>query len=171
MCAIEVFKILAQAGIPAGVANLVTALNPAPVGETFVTNPLVRKITFTGSTAVGKILAHDIGVLSAATAFGKTVAASAVIAERGVNTLVLVHRRQLMDQWRTRLSEFLGIPATSAGRKRKKSDEEGGESKSQREIGQLGGGVSQRTGLLTWLLCRVFTGRELFQTLSPNMDK
>lgn len=58
LCAIEVFKILAQAGIPAGVANLVTALNPAPVGETFVTNPLVRKITFTGSTAVGKILAR-----------------------------------------------------------------------------------------------------------------
>jgi len=58
LCAIEVFKILAQAGIPAGVVNLVTALNPAPVGEAFVTNPLVRKITFTGSTEVGKILAR-----------------------------------------------------------------------------------------------------------------
>ncbi|MFH2218633.1 MAG: NAD-dependent succinate-semialdehyde dehydrogenase [Pseudomonadota bacterium] len=58
LCAIEIFKILEQAGIPAGVANLVTALNPAPVGETFVTHPLVRKITFTGSTEVGKILAR-----------------------------------------------------------------------------------------------------------------
>ena len=57
LCAIEVFKILEQAGIPAGVVNLVTALNPVPIGETFVTNPLVRKITFTGSTEVGKILA------------------------------------------------------------------------------------------------------------------
>jgi succinate-semialdehyde dehydrogenase/glutarate-semialdehyde dehydrogenase len=57
LCAIEVFKILEQAGIPAGVANLVTALNPVPIGETFITNPLVRKITFTGSTEVGKILA------------------------------------------------------------------------------------------------------------------
>ena len=66
--------------------------------------------------AVGEILAHDIGVLSAATAFGKTVAASAVIAERGVNTLILVHRRQLMDQWRARLAEFLGMPV--AGRRK-----------------------------------------------------
>jgi succinate-semialdehyde dehydrogenase/glutarate-semialdehyde dehydrogenase len=57
LCAVEVFKILHEAGIPAGVANLVTALNPAPVGEIFVQNPLVRKLTFTGSTEVGKILA------------------------------------------------------------------------------------------------------------------
>ena len=57
LCAVEVFKILHEAGIPAGVANLVTALNPAPVGEVFVQNPLVRKLTFTGSTEVGKILA------------------------------------------------------------------------------------------------------------------
>ncbi len=57
LCAIEIFKILDQAGIPAGVANLVTALDPAPIGEAFVNNPLVRKITFTGSTEVGKILA------------------------------------------------------------------------------------------------------------------
>ena len=57
LCAVEVFKILHEAGIPAGVANLVTTLNPAPVGEVFVQNPLVRKLTFTGSTEVGKILA------------------------------------------------------------------------------------------------------------------
>ena len=57
LCAVEVFKILHEAGIPAGVANLVTAMNPAPVGEVFVQNPLVRKLTFTGSTKVGKILA------------------------------------------------------------------------------------------------------------------
>ncbi|MFH0994615.1 MAG: NAD-dependent succinate-semialdehyde dehydrogenase [Pseudomonadota bacterium] len=57
MCAVEVFKILAEAGIPAGVANLVTARRPASIGEEFITNPAVRKLTFTGSTAVGKILA------------------------------------------------------------------------------------------------------------------
>jgi superfamily II DNA or RNA helicase len=99
-------------------------------------------------SAVEKILAHDIGVLSAATAFGKTVAASAVIAERGANTLVLVHRRQLMDQWRTRLSEFLGVPITGAGRKRKKHDGEEGENPSQHEIGQIGGGANQGTGFI-----------------------
>ena len=57
LCAIEVFKILIEAGIPPGVLNLVTAENPAPIGEELITNPLVRKLTFTGSTAVGKILA------------------------------------------------------------------------------------------------------------------
>ena len=56
LCAIEIFKIFEQAGIPAGVVNLVTAINPVPVGEAFTTNPHVRKITFTGSTEVGKIL-------------------------------------------------------------------------------------------------------------------
>ncbi|MBU0985902.1 MAG: aldehyde dehydrogenase family protein, partial [Proteobacteria bacterium] len=57
LCAIAVFKILHEAGIPAGVANLVTASNPAPVGKAFINHPQVRKITFTGSTEVGKILA------------------------------------------------------------------------------------------------------------------
>ena len=57
LCAVEIFKIFEEAGIPAGVVNLVTALNPVPIGEAFTTNPMVRKITFTGSTQVGKILA------------------------------------------------------------------------------------------------------------------
>ncbi|HTO78690.1 MAG TPA: NAD-dependent succinate-semialdehyde dehydrogenase [Methylocystis sp.] len=45
-----------SAGVPAGVVNVVTANNPAPVGQELTQNPLVRKISFTGSTAVGKIL-------------------------------------------------------------------------------------------------------------------
>ncbi len=59
---------------------------------------------------------HDTGVLSATTAFGKTVVAAWLIAQRGVNTLVLVHRRQLMDQWVERLSTFLGLTRTAIGR-------------------------------------------------------
>ncbi|MEM7532197.1 MAG: NAD-dependent succinate-semialdehyde dehydrogenase [Chloroflexota bacterium] len=59
LCAIAIFKILEEAGVPAGVANLVTALDPKPIGHAFCTNPLVKKITFTGSTAVGKKLAQD----------------------------------------------------------------------------------------------------------------
>lgn len=59
LCAIEVFKILEQAGVPAGVINLVTALDPKPIGEVFCTHPKVRKITFTGSTAVGQKIAAD----------------------------------------------------------------------------------------------------------------
>lgn len=57
MCAIEVFNILHDAGIPAGVANLVPTADPAPVGEELVTNSQVAKITFTGSTEVGTMLA------------------------------------------------------------------------------------------------------------------
>ena len=57
LCAIETFKILEEAGVPKGVINLVTAKDPRPVGEEFVSNPKVAKLTFTGSTAVGKMLA------------------------------------------------------------------------------------------------------------------
>ena len=62
------------------------------------------------------MLAHDTGVLSATTAFGKTVIGAWLIAKRGVNTLVLVHRRQLQDQWIERLSAFLGLPSHAIGR-------------------------------------------------------
>ena len=57
LSAIKVFECLVDAGIPPGVVNLVTALDPEPIGEEFVSNPNVRKLTFTGSTAVGKMLA------------------------------------------------------------------------------------------------------------------
>lgn len=67
-------------------------------------------------TAAAAMLAHDTGVLAATTAFGKTVIAAWLIAERGVNSLVLVHRRQLLDQWIERLAAFLGVPAKAIGR-------------------------------------------------------
>ena len=57
LCAIKVFECLIDAGVPAGVINLVTGKDPAPIGDEFVNNPKVRKLTFTGSTAVGKMLA------------------------------------------------------------------------------------------------------------------
>jgi len=58
LCAIEMFKIFEEAGLPEGVANLVTAENPTPIGEEFVSNPKIAKLTFTGSTNVGKMLAQ-----------------------------------------------------------------------------------------------------------------
>lgn len=61
LIAIEVCKLLIEAGVPDGVVNLVTAADPRPVGEVFVSDPRVRKITFTGSTAVGKLLARGAG--------------------------------------------------------------------------------------------------------------
>jgi len=59
--------------------------------------------------AVAAMLHHDTGVLCAPTAFGKTVTAAAMIAERGTNTLILVHRTELLKQWQERLQSFLGI--------------------------------------------------------------
>lgn len=58
LCAIEMFKIFEEAGLPAGVVNLVTAEDPKPIGEEFVSNPKIAKLTFTGSTTVGKMLAQ-----------------------------------------------------------------------------------------------------------------
>lgn len=78
--------------------------------------------------AAESLLPHDTGVLSAPTAFGKTVVAARLIAGRKVNTLVLVHRRQLLDQWVSRLGDLLGpVP--------------GG-------IGQIGGGKRKPTGIV-----------------------
>ena len=71
---------------------------------------------------------HDTGVLAATTAFGKTVVGARMIAERGVGTLVLVHRRQLMDQWVERLSTFLDLPRA--------------------KIGSIGGGKRRPTGVV-----------------------
>ena len=67
-------------------------------------------------TAAQALLVHDTGVLAATTAFGKTVVAAWLLAQRGVSTLVLVHRQQLLDQWIERLSTFLGLPAKAIGR-------------------------------------------------------
>lgn len=71
---------------------------------------------------------HDTGVLAATTAFGKTVVAAWLIAARGVSTLVLVHRQQLLDQWVERLAAFLRI--------------------SPKAIGRIGGGRNRPTGIV-----------------------
>src|SRR5437879_9737989 len=66
--------------------------------------------------AANELAAHDTGVLAATTAFGKTVLAAWLIAKRGMNTLVLVHRQQLLEQWVERLSAFLDVPPAVIGR-------------------------------------------------------
>jgi superfamily II DNA or RNA helicase len=76
--------------------------------------------------AVAAMLYHDAGVLCAPTAFGKTVTAAAMIARRGVNTLVLVHRTELLKQWQERLQSFLEV--------------------GKGMIGTIGGGKAKPTG-------------------------
>lgn len=76
--------------------------------------------------AVDKMKEHEHGVVSATTGFGKTVTAAALIANRNTNTLIIVHRKQLMQQWVEQLSAFLSV----------RKD----------EIGQIGGGKRKQTG-------------------------
>lgn len=86
---------------------------------------------------------YDDGVLSAATAFGKTVVGAALIARRRVNTLVLVHRTQLMQQWKERLEAFLEVRETlpdAPGRR--------GRKKRREVIGVFGGGKDTRGGII-----------------------
>lgn len=62
--------------------------------------------------AVNALLSQRNGILHATTAFGKTVAAIGLIAQRNVNTLILVHNKALLDQWKERLTNFLELDYT-----------------------------------------------------------
>ncbi|MDR4508048.1 MAG: DEAD/DEAH box helicase family protein [Candidatus Brocadiaceae bacterium] len=85
--------------------------------------------------AIHELLNHDNGVLTATTAFGKTVVAANMIARRKINTLILVHRQQLLLQWISRLSEFLRINEELPVREKKR-----GRKKKHGLIGQIGAG-------------------------------
>lgn len=109
------------------------SINNEILDEQFTGNP-IKSIQFLGTLtplqedAKDTLLNRQNGILSATTAFGKTVVASSVIADRQVNTLVIVHRSQLIEQWKEKLSVFLNIPAT--------------------EIGQIGNGKNKATGII-----------------------
>ena len=78
--------------------------------------------------AVEMLCRYESGVLVAPTAFGKTVVAARMIAERGRNTLVVVHRQQLLEQWLARLATFLDVEPD--------------------QLGRIGGGKRQPTGVI-----------------------
>jgi superfamily II DNA or RNA helicase len=107
-CLDELLEVLERHGIETRLQEERCAGRPLDV--TFA-----GQLTSAQTEAAQAILACDCGVLSAATAFGKTVIGAWLIAARQVNTLVLVHRRQLMDQWRERLSVFLDLPPSAIG--------------------------------------------------------
>ena len=94
--------------------------------------------------AAQALLSYDDGILSAATAFGKTVVCSYLIAQRKVNTLVLVPRKELLTQWVDELTTFLDIDEappeykTKTGRVKVRKD----------VIGVLSGSKNSLTGII-----------------------
>lgn len=86
---------------------------------------LTADLTDRQAAAISAMIGHDDGVLVAPPGSGKTVMACAMIAERAASTLILVDRKALAEQWRTRVNDFLGIKS-----------------------GQLGGGRSKLTGVV-----------------------
>lgn len=122
-CAEEYLQHLA---LPRGCLNALLDLlqtlhiQPRMVDERNGGQPL--HVTFRGvlrpeqQMAFEHLLPYETGVLAATTAFGKTIVAISMIARRGVNTLILVHRRQILDQWLERLETFLEGDALTIGR-------------------------------------------------------
>ena len=92
--------------------------------------------------AMQNMLAHNIGTLSATTAFGKTVFALAMIARRKVNTLILVHNKALLEQWKQRIEDFLDINEVVAGDGKRKGR------KSASVVGMLHSGKNTLHGII-----------------------
>ncbi len=93
--------------------------------------------------AANELLKYNTGVLSATTAFGKTVVGANIISEKKVNTLIIVHTRQLLEQWKDRLKEFLIINEETPKEHKKR-----GRKKKKSIIGQVGGGKDTSNGII-----------------------
>ena len=93
--------------------------------------------------AADALLQEEIGVLSATTAFGKTVVASYLIGERKTNTLILVHTQALMEQWKKSLEQFLTFDITPPEQKKGR-----GRKKAWSPVGQLGAGKDTLHGMV-----------------------
>ncbi len=95
--------------------------------------------------AVAELLKHDTGVLCGTTAFGKTVAALKLIAERKVNTLILVNKISLIEQWKNKIAEFLVIHEKLSD---DEPDKKIGNKKNKGVVGQMGGGKHSLNGII-----------------------
>lgn len=109
------------------------------------------KATFKGklkkeqNIAYKDIIEKDFGILSAPTAFGKTVLATKIISKRKVSTLILLHRKQLAEQWKEKIKEFLNI-----------------------DCGIIGGGKNKPTGIIDVAIMQSLIKREDIEEFLSN---
>jgi len=140
-CLDELSKLLADLKIPTTIKD--ERFSGSPLNASFQGELRPAQIA-----AAKAMTACDTGVLSATTAFGKTVVAAWLIAKRGVNTLVIVHRRQLLEQWLERLSTFLDIDKDA--------------------IGRIGGGRKDVTGVLDVAIIQSLVRKKVVNDMVAN---
>lgn len=128
-------------------------IKPVLQDKRYVGNP-IPNIQFQGqltdeqTLAANNLLEHDIGTLSATTAFGKTVIALYILAQRQVNTLIVVNRRQLLDQWLERIELFLNL--------------------SKKQVGKIGGGKNKSNGIIDVAIMQSLTKNHEIDDLVAN---
>ena len=111
--------------------------------------------------AAEAMIATDIGVLSATTAFGKTVIGAYLIGQRKTNTLILVQSSALLEQWKCSLEQFLDIHESLPEPPKKR-----GRRKKLHLIGQIGSGKNTRSGIVDIAIMQsLFEGEE--KTVKP----
>ena len=120
-CALEVADLLGQHGVH-------LLLDDQRYAGSSVQFTFRGELTAVQKGAARALLEHETGIIVAPPGTGKTVLGTHLIAERGCSTLVLVHRKPLLEQWKAQLAIFLGID--------------------EKNVGQIGGGQRKPNGRL-----------------------
>lgn len=153
-------------GVPRGCREALTELLEAHSVSVFMDDRRCEgraiDVSFAGTLrpeqepAAQALLDHDIGVLSATTAFGKTVIGAYLIGQRKTNTLILVQTSALLEQWKSSLEQFLEIREALPEPPKKR-----GRKKQQHRIGQIGAGKNTRSGIVDIAIMQsLFEGAE-----------
>jgi len=147
-------RLMVPRGIRQQVEQIITAAGSELVVTDACNDPPAVEFSFTATLtedqrrAFAGLSAHDVGVLVAPPGSGKTVIACAAIAHHRVPALVIVDRQPLVEQWRQRLSDHLGLDP--------------------KQVGQLGGGRRKAKGLVDIATAQSLARREDLPELGRN---